>query len=126
MRKFKRLPSISSTLCLLFMFNSGSALAAEPVSFSASAGTPTNTHDNNLITRWGAQGVGEWIEYDLGRLFNVEALDIAFHRGDERSATIDIETSADGNNWNVVFSGCLLYTSPSPRDLSTSRMPSSA
>ena len=30
---------------------------------------------------------------------------------------------------NVVFGGgnvCLLYTSPSPRDLSTSRMPSSA
>jgi len=26
----------------------------------------------------------------------------------------------------VVGSGCLLYTSPSPRDLSTSRMPSSA
>ena len=26
-----------------------------------------------------------------------------------------------GHNWN-----CLLYTSPSPRDLSTSRMPSSA
>ena len=25
-----------------------------------------------------------------------------------------------------VWSGCLLYTSPSPRDLSTSRMPSSA
>ena len=25
-----------------------------------------------------------------------------------------------------VFPGCLLYTSPSPRDLSTSRMPSSA
>ena len=27
----------------------------------------------------------------------------------------------DGDNWS-----CLLYTSPSPRDLSTSRMPSSA
>ena len=26
----------------------------------------------------------------------------------------------------LVFNGCLLYTSPSPRDLSTSRMPSSA
>ena len=26
----------------------------------------------------------------------------------------------------VVFDTCLLYTSPSPRDLSTSRMPSSA
>ena len=29
-------------------------------------------------------------------------------------------------NINVSFNGCLLYTSPSPRDLSTSRMPSSA
>ena len=27
---------------------------------------------------------------------------------------------------NQVVQGCLLYTSPSPRDLSTSRMPSSA
>ena len=27
---------------------------------------------------------------------------------------------------NAVFGFCLLYTSPSPRDLSTSRMPSSA
>jgi len=26
----------------------------------------------------------------------------------------------------VMYQGCLLYTSPSPRDLSTSRMPSSA
>ena len=26
----------------------------------------------------------------------------------------------------AIVSGCLLYTSPSPRDLSTSRMPSSA
>ena len=26
----------------------------------------------------------------------------------------------------AIFCGCLLYTSPSPRDLSTSRMPSSA
>ena len=31
-------------------------------------------------------------------------------------------------NWALEhgFGGCLLYTSPSPRDLSTSRMPSSA
>ena len=34
-----------------------------------------------------------------------------------------------GGWWDKVdskFKGCLLYTSPSPRDLSTSRMPSSA
>ena len=28
--------------------------------------------------------------------------------------------------WHAKVSACLLYTSPSPRDLSTSRMPSSA
>ena len=28
--------------------------------------------------------------------------------------------------WNTAANNCLLYTSPSPRDLSTSRMPSSA
>ena len=31
----------------------------------------------------------------------------------------------DGSGYNMVYV-CLLYTSPSPRDLSTSRMPSSA
>ena len=30
------------------------------------------------------------------------------------------------NNIDIDFNSCLLYTSPSPRDLSTSRMPSSA
>ena len=31
-----------------------------------------------------------------------------------------------GNEKNTTNNSCLLYTSPSPRDLSTSRMPSSA
>ena len=31
-----------------------------------------------------------------------------------------------GSSSSLEDSGCLLYTSPSPRDLSTSRMPSSA
>ena len=30
------------------------------------------------------------------------------------------------NSENDIYTSCLLYTSPSPRDLSTSRMPSSA
>ena len=35
---------------------------------------------------------------------------------------LDKQDRIDG----VLFENCLLYTSPSPRDLSTSRMPSSA
>ena len=37
----------------------------------------------------------------------------------KRLASIGVENTEDNRN-------CLLYTSPSPRDLSTSRMPSSA
>ena len=33
---------------------------------------------------------------------------------------------SEGYSVKIVYSPCLLYTSPSPRDLSTSRMPSSA
>ena len=42
------------------------------------------------------------------------------------------ENGAESNNYltqttyESLYGGCLLYTSPSPRDLSTSRMPSSA
>ena len=47
------------------------------------------------------------------------------------SACDAIQHILDISNWDIVFANggdrtCLLYTSPSPRDLSTSRMPSSA
>ena len=60
-------------------------------------------------------------------LANVHGVDAVV----EDSALIDerlIAQNADGNWGASVFETetCLLYTSPSPRDLSTSRMPSSA
>ena len=51
--------------------------------------------------------------------------DMAVAPGDPKDlyiATFDSETGS----WNQPVNICLLYTSPSPRDLSTSRMPSSA
>ena len=55
-------------------------------------------------------GVGKEIEGNTSLLeyFNVDPIEYAFDFEDE------------------LISDCLLYTSPSPRDLSTSRMPSSA
>ena len=41
-------------------------------------------------------------------------------------ALLGIPESGVSIDWNAVVFRCLLYTSPSPRDLSTSRMPSSA
>ena len=39
---------------------------------------------------------------------------------------VPFSEALDANNLTPVADSCLLYTSPSPRDLSTSRMPSSA
>ena len=55
------------------------------------------------------------------------------HSSNEYLSTGSFAIAANGNHW-AAFAGtiatpdntCLLYTSPSPRDLSTSRMPSSA
>ena len=46
--------------------------------------------------------------------------------GETSDANIDITVTPTPDAVDDVYSGCLLYTSPSPRDLSTSRMPSSA
>ena len=49
--------------------------------------------------------------------------------GDEYAAELKIESQKVGfhcRSWVIWYYTCLLYTSPSPRDLSTSRMPSSA
>ena len=54
----------------------------------------------------------------FGTLNAIKAVEEYFKK--KKSGTITIVSSIAG------YRGCLLYTSPSPRDLSTSRMPSSA
>ena len=67
------------------------------------------------------------------RLHTQEGVDIRLSTGLKRFVKQDGVTFGELNNGEqiefdcaVVGIGCLLYTSPSPRDLSTSRMPSSA
>ena len=38
----------------------------------------------------------------------------------------NVEVGVDGSTHTYYINGCLLYTSPSPRDRTRSRMPSSA
>ena len=59
---------------------------------------------------------GQWTYYDPGRRLRYE-----FHRSGELFSFYDFEYHKNGQLKN-----CLLYTSPSPRDRTRSRMPSSA
>ncbi|MHA6484931.1 S-layer homology domain-containing protein [Paenibacillus sp. strain BS8-2] len=72
---------------------------------------PANTIDDNPNTRWGANGAGAWIQYDLGTLSTVGYAGIAFYKGNERSYTFDMESSADGMNWNTIYTGASSGTS---------------
>ncbi|PYP47673.1 MAG: hypothetical protein DMD42_02090, partial [Gemmatimonadetes bacterium] len=79
--------------------------AASVVASANDGNVPQNTLDNNLATRWSAQGDGQWIRYDLGALAAIDHLDIAWYLGDTRIASFDIQVSLDTVNWTKVFSG---------------------
>jgi unsaturated chondroitin disaccharide hydrolase len=83
---------------------SGSILAVAAVTASADDGNrPENTLDNNFSTRWSAQGDGQWIRFDLGRIKTVRKIAIAWHLGDTRSARFDVQTSRDGATWTTAL-----------------------
>ena len=61
-------------------------------------------------------------------LFNAtqsEELRVAIVDG-QRLIDLDIESAGKEQRKSNIYKGCLLYTSPSPRDRQKSRMPSSA
>jgi hypothetical protein len=66
---------------------------------------PQNTLDNNLATRWSADGDGQWIRYDLGAVVAIDRVDIAWYLGDTRSTSFDMEVSPDAVIWSRVFTG---------------------
>jgi hypothetical protein len=67
---------------------------------------PGNTVDNNLGTRWSANGDGQWIRYDLGTVNTVAYLKIAVYNGNTRQNRFDLQVSNDGTSWtNVLTNG---------------------
>ncbi|MBN6039054.1 polysaccharide lyase family 7 protein [Amycolatopsis sp. 195334CR] len=84
----------------------GSPLQIAGVTASADDGNvPANTLDNDLQTRWSAEGDGVWIQYDLGTTQTVGSVSLAWHKGDTRKDTFDIELSADGATWKTALAG---------------------
>ena len=68
-----------------------------------------------------------WIDFG-GGLKASEDIRIAFESGAKQitGGTVAVKNGDLFASWIMQYGSCLLYTSPSPRDLSTSRMPSSA
>lgn len=65
---------------------------------------PANAIDGDLSTRWSHNGLGSWIQGDLGAVLPVSAVRIAWYRGDERTTSFVIEVSADGTSYATVVS----------------------
>lgn len=105
-----KLTSLVSTLALALSISVWGAditqLSVSSVTASGNDGNvPVNTLDGSLATRWSAQGDGQWILYDIGSSKTITSLSIAWHKGDQRTAFFDIQTSADTTSWQTVFSG---------------------
>src|SRR6266498_5947964 len=60
--------------------------------------------DNNLATRWSNEGLGSWIQLDLGSQKTICSVDISWYNGNQRVNTFDIALSNDGTAFTTVFS----------------------
>ena len=66
-----------------------------------------NMFDNNYATRWTSPNDAEnsWAIFDLGEVKKIDAIGLAFWRGDTRNYYYDLFVSTDGENWTPVVEG---------------------
>ena len=76
---------------------------------------PSNAIDNDLNTRWSNNGLGSYIQLDLGSKKSLCSVDIAWYRGDLRINNFVISVSDDG----VIFTP--KFTSTSSLDSSVQK-----
>ena len=96
----------------------GPSLAIISVVASADDGNvPGNTIDDDLNTRWAANGNGQYIQYELEEPSTVSEIRIAWYNGDQRNAFFEIETSINGEEWTKVYSDLTGSTSSLTNDL---------
>lgn len=66
------------------------------------ANPAVNVGDSDLSTRWSTQNAGETITFNLGDVYNVTSINIAFLKGDERNTYFDLATSTDGTTFTTI------------------------
>ena len=94
------------------------------LSVSSGAGGPGSVSFNNLNSKTKPSGGSGGDGGSVILQVNKELPDLSHIMS---NSSLKAENGGPGNkNFQNGTSGCLLYTSPSPRDISGSRMPSSA
>lgn len=82
------------------------AVTSVPVSVTASdhdGNGPDRLLDHDIKTRWSANGDGAWVEFDYGKVIELDAVKMAFHKGNARSTSFVLEGSEDGQTWNTIL-----------------------
>lgn len=81
--------------------------ALTPMATTASAedgvNIAVNVLDDDLGTRWSAQGNGSWIQLDLGSVQPVNRVDIAWYLGNTRTSDFEVQLSDDGSAWRTAL-----------------------
>jgi hypothetical protein len=86
-----------------FVFQNVSVLEASSYE-SGTTNYPQNTLDGNLGSRWSAQGDGQYITYDLGRVQLVQSIDLAFYQPSTiRTNWFDVLLSNDNIAWRYAL-----------------------
>ena len=93
-------------------------------------GTPAGMNNNFYELYQHAQGADDWFSYKAKasetKIVDEEELQKAKEVMGDKKYQQEFECDWIANIEGAVYSDCLLYTSPSPRDRTRSRMPSSA
>jgi poly(beta-D-mannuronate) lyase len=66
---------------------------------------PGNAVDNNLSTRWSANGDGHWLQLDLATARTIGYVRVAVFSGNTRRNRFDLQVSNGGGTWSTVWAG---------------------
>lgn len=83
----------------------GTEVKYTPTTITASShdgNIPENMNDGDLTTRWSAEGIGQWLQYDLGEPRTLNYLLISFYNGASRNTYFAVEVSEDGVTWTEI------------------------